>query len=174
VGIHRVTRRDDFSAAIDDGFRYDPKLVVEQGLDAREVECAVLGNLEPEASGLGEIVPEREFYDYQAKYVDGSTRLEIPARLDPETCEILRRQAVTAFCALDLRGFARVDFLIDRGSGRIYVNEVNTLPGFTPISMFPKLWEAAGLEYPRLVERLVLLAREAARGDAERIRRPVA
>jgi D-alanine-D-alanine ligase len=165
VGIHRVTSADGLAAAVGDAFRYDAKLVVEQGLDAREIECAVLGAAAggaPEASGLGEILPEREFYDYEAKYVDDSTRLEIPARLDAETAEILRRQALTAFRALDLRGFARVDFLVDRGSGRIYVNEVNSLPGFTPISMFPKLWEAAGLEYPRLVERLVQLARDAA------------
>jgi len=171
VGIHRVTRADALGAAIDDAFRFDGRLVIEKGLDAREIECEVMGNDRPEASGLGEIVPEREFYDYAAKYVEDSTRLDIPARIDVETSEILRHQAVNAFRALDLRGFARVDFLIDRGSGRIYVNEANTLPGFTPISMFPKLWEAAGVSYPRLVERLVQLALEAASQDDRRTRR---
>jgi D-alanine-D-alanine ligase len=160
VGIHRVARAEALAGALQDAFQYDAKLVVERGVEAREIECAVLGNDDPEASGLGEIVPTREFYDYAAKYEDDSTRLEIPANLDADTTEIIRHQALTAFRALDLNGFARVDFLVDRGNGRIYVNEVNTLPGFTPISMFPKLWEAAGLSYPRLVERLVELALE--------------
>ena len=160
VGIHRVARAEALREALEDAFQYDRKLVVEQGVAAREIECAVLGNDEPEASGLGEIVPQREFYDYAAKYEEDSTRLDIPALLDDATTQRIRRRAIRAFEALDLCGFARIDFLLERTSGRIYVNEANTLPGFTPISMFPKLWEAAGLDYPRLIERLVELARE--------------
>ncbi len=160
VGIHRVSRAGSLGDALEDAFRYDRKLVVEQGVDAREIECAVLGNDEPEASGLGEIVPAREYYDYAAKYEEDSTRLDIPARLDQETTRRIRRQALRVFGALDLCGFARIDFLVEREGGRILVNEANTLPGFTPISMFPRLWEAAGLAYPRLIERLVELAQE--------------
>jgi D-alanine-D-alanine ligase len=174
VGIHRVAHGKDLQAALEDAFQYDRKLVVEQGVDAREIECAVLGNDEPEASGLGEIVPQREFYDYTAKYEEDSTLLEIPARLDDSTTEEIRLQALRVFRALDLCGFARIDFLVERKSGRIFVNEANTLPGFTPISMFPKLWEATGLAYPRLIERLVELAREQfSRQGRRRARRTV-
>lgn len=163
VGITRVATVDDLPRGVRGALDYDDKVVVERGVDAREIECAVLGNDEPEASVLGEILPSREFYDYAAKYLDGTSRLIIPAELDADVVERTRRDAVRAYRALDLCGFARVDFLIERKSGTVFLNEINTLPGFTPISMFPKLWEASGLSYPKLVERLVALALERAR-----------
>jgi D-alanine-D-alanine ligase len=165
VGISRVAEAGRLAAALDEAWEHDRKVVVEKGLDAREIECAVLGNEEPRASGLGEIVPSGEFYDYAAKYLDGSSELIIPAQLDEDTAEKIRQAALEAFRALDLKGLARIDFLLDRRDGRFFLNEVNTLPGFTPISMFPKLWEAAGLAYPRLIERLVELARERWTGE---------
>ena len=158
VGISRVDSEVDLPAAMREAFDCDGKVIVEQGLDAREIECAVLGNDQPEASVLGEIIPSREFYDYQAKYEDDSSELKVPADLEPEVTEAIRAHALSAFCCLALSGMARVDFLVDRSNGRVHLNEVNTLPGFTPISMFPKLWEATGLSYPSLVERLVDLA----------------
>ena len=158
VGISRVAHAEQLAAALDEAFACDRRVVIEEGLDAREIECAVLGNESPEASGLGEIIPSREFYDYTAKYLDGTSELQIPARVDPAVVETIREHALAAFSALGLRGFARVDFLLGRDSGRVALNEVNTLPGFTPISMFPMLWEASGLPFPRLIERLVELA----------------
>ncbi len=160
VGISRVNEASALSAALDEAFACDLKVVVEAGVvDAREIECAVLGNAEPEvAEVVGEIVPHGEFYDYDAKYVDDRSQLHIPAPIDAETRSAVRDYAGRAYRALDLRGLARIDFLIDRGTGRIYLNEANTLPGFTPISMFPKLWEASGLPYSRLIERLIELA----------------
>lgn len=168
VGITRVASADGLQAAFDDALAHDRKLVVERGVDAREIECAVLGNDRPEASGLGEIIPCGEFYDYEAKYLDDRSRLEIPADLDPTSAEKIRETAVAAYRALGLCGFARVDFLLERNSGVAWLNEVNTLPGFTPISMFPKLWAAAGLSYPKLIERLIELALERARDERSR------
>jgi D-alanine-D-alanine ligase len=126
----------------------------------REIECAILGNDDPEASVLGEIVPSREFYDYSAKYLDGTSRLILPAELDPGLGGRIRDLALGAFRSLGLTGLARVDFLVEGQGGGVYLNEVNTLPGFTPISMFPRLWEASGLPYDRLLVRLVDLAQE--------------
>jgi D-alanine-D-alanine ligase len=160
VGISRVASEAEFPRALEKAFACDGKVVVEQGLDAREIECAVLGNGDPRASVPGEIVSSNEFYDYAAKYLDGASTLTIPADLDAETTRAIRAHAVAAFRCLDLCGLARVDFLVERRSGRVCLNEVNTLPGFTSISMFPKLWEASGLPFPGLVERLVELARE--------------
>lgn len=171
VGITKVAEPSGLAAALDLALAHDRRVVVETGLDAREIECAVLGNDRPEASGLGEIVPSGEFYDYDAKYIDGTSGLEIPARLESELTEKIRTLAIAAFRALDLAGFARVDFLLDRRDGRPFLNEVNTLPGFTPISMFPKLWEVAGLSYPRLVVRLVELALERDRVERSRATR---
>jgi len=168
VGITKVADPSRLAEALEVALAHDRRVVVEVGVDAREIECAVLGNDTPEASGLGEIVPSGEFYDYDAKYVDGTSELEIPARLDGELTETIRAQAIAAFRTLDLAGFARVDFLLDRLEGRPFLNEVNALPGFTPISMFPKLWEAAGLSYPDLVVRLVGLALERARVESSR------
>jgi D-alanine-D-alanine ligase len=160
VGISRVAKEGELRAALDEALACDRKVVVERGLDAREIECSVLGNDDPQASVLGEIVPSGEFYDYASKYLDDASELRIPAELDEGMAAAIRKMALEAFRALDLSGFARVDFLVDRGSGEPFLNEVNTLPGFTPISMFPKLWEATGLTYPRLIEQLIDLARD--------------
>ena len=171
VGVSKVASADGVRRAIEVALAFDRRAVVERAIDAREIECAVLGNDEPEASVPGEIVPSREFYDYDAKYVDGTSRLLIPAPLDPGTAASVRRIAVDAFRALDLAGMARVDFLLDRRSGGVYLNEVNTLPGFTGISMYPKLWESSGLPYPELLHRLIRLALERAESAASRTTR---
>jgi D-alanine-D-alanine ligase len=160
VGITKAKSMKDLEGGLDQAFRFDRKTVVEQGVDAREVECSVLGNDEPEASVVGEIVPCNEFYDYEAKYLAEGSKLLIPAPIPPGTTEEVRRLALAAFKALDLTGMARVDFFVTRDAGKLYLNEVNTLPGFTPISMYPKLWEASGLAYPRLLDRLIELAQE--------------
>jgi D-alanine-D-alanine ligase len=160
VGIRKVADDGSLPEAIDQALGLDDRVVVEQGIDAREIECAVLGNDRPEASGPGEIIAAGEFYDYDSKYVDERSRLIIPAELEPATTREIRACALDAYRALRLRGLARVDFLLERNTGKLFLNEVNTLPGFTPISMFSKLWEAAGLSYPRLVVRLVDLALE--------------
>jgi D-alanine-D-alanine ligase len=160
VGISKVHARDDLGAAMVHAAEFDRKIVVEAAVPAaREIECSVLGNDRPEASVPGEVVPSREFYDYEAKYVEESQAL-IPAPLDATTTAEVRRLAVAAFLAVDAAGFARVDFLLSRETGRLYVNEINTIPGFTTISMFPKLWEATGLAYPAILDRLVELAFE--------------
>jgi D-alanine-D-alanine ligase len=129
-------------------------------LDAREIECAVLGNDEPEASVAGEVIPSREFYDYEAKYIDDGSQIIIPADLPPSTMQEIQRLSIAAFQAIDCAGMARVDFLISRPSGGIFLNEVNTIPGFTTISMYSKLWAASGLAYPDLLDRLIALAFE--------------
>jgi D-alanine-D-alanine ligase len=160
VGVTRVDAPSGLTAALDEAFACDGKVLVEKGVDGREIECAVLGNLDPEASVLGEIAPSGEFYDYAAKYVDDASELHIPAALGEDQATAIRRTAVRIYRRLELAGFARVDFLLDRGDSIAYLNEINTLPGFTSISMFPKLWEATGLPGPRLVERLIDLALE--------------
>jgi D-alanine-D-alanine ligase len=160
VGVSKARDREALQAALRLAFRYDRKVIGEQAIDAREIECAVLGNDRPEASIVGEIVPSREFYDYTAKYLDSRSRLLIPAPIEAAQQRLVRDLAVRAFQALDLAGMARVDFFLDRTSGAVLLNEVNTLPGFTPISMYPKLWEASGLPFPRLVDRLIELALE--------------
>jgi len=161
VGVSKVDRREDLASAIREAFRYDRKLLVEQGVDAREIEVSVLGNDDPQASVPGEIVPAREFYDYDAKYVDDSELL-IPAPLDDQTIERARNLALEAFRAVDAAGMARVDLFLQRENGTLLVNEINTIPGFTSISMYPKLWEASGLPMPELVDRLIELALERA------------
>jgi D-alanine-D-alanine ligase len=171
VGVSKARESAELDPALDLALRHDRRVVVERGVDAREIECAVLGNDEPQASGLGEIAPSREFYDYEAKYVDAGSKLTIPAALPPADAERIRELAIRGYRALDLCGFSRVDFLVDRGTLTPYLNEVNTLPGFTPISMFPKLWEAAGLPFGRLVERLVDLGIERARETSDRASR---
>jgi D-alanine-D-alanine ligase len=160
VGITKAHNRAELSAALAEAARYDRKLIVEVAVDAREIEVSVLGNDEPIASVPGEIVPCNEFYDYAAKYIDGDSELLIPAPIPPETAEAIRRMAVQAYLAIDCAGMARADFLLDRLTGEVYLNEVNTLPGFTPISMYPKLWEATGISYPELIDRLIQLALE--------------
>jgi len=161
VGVSRVAAPAGLEGALEQAWACDGKALVEAAVvGAREIECAVLGNDEPETSVLGEIVPSGEFYDYAAKYLDGTSRLVIPAELPGAAAQSLRAHAAAAYRALGLRGLARVDFLVERATGRAFVNEVNTLPGFTPISMFPRLWAASGLAYPQLIERLVELALE--------------
>jgi len=157
VGITKVKKDRDAAAALETAFRYDRKAVVEKGIAGRELECSVLGNDEPEASLPGEVIPHREFYDYKDKYVDGKTGFVIPARLPASVVARVRHLAVEAFRTLDLAGMARVDFFLERPGGRLYVNEVNTIPGFTEISMYPKLWAASGLLFPALLDRLVAL-----------------
>jgi D-alanine-D-alanine ligase len=160
VGISKVRGRRATAAALESAFRYDAKILVEKGIAGREIECSVLGNERPEASFPGEVIPFREFYDYRDKYVEGKTTFIIPARLSSATVERVRRLAVRAFMCLDGAGMARVDFFLESRTNRLYVNEVNTIPGFTAISMYPKLWEASGLPFPRLVERLIELGFE--------------
>jgi D-alanine-D-alanine ligase len=161
VGISKVHGPGELAAALELAASFDRKIVVEAAVpDAREIEVGVVGNASPEASVPGEIVPSREFYDYEAKYLDAGSRTEIPARLDDEMAREVRRQAVAAFLAIDGAGFARVDFLLSRTTGELFINEINTIPGFTTISMFSKMWGASGLDYPALVDRLIALALE--------------
>ncbi len=161
VGITKVKQPELLGAAIDFAARYDRKILVESAVpNVREIECSVLGNDLPEASVPGEIVPQREFYDYEAKYLDEGSRLMIPAPLTPEQTAEVRRLAIEAFLAIDGTGMGRVDFLMNSETGQFFVNEINTIPGFTTISMYPKLWEATGLDYPALLERLMALALE--------------
>ena len=160
VGIHKAKRRVELRAGLQDAARYDRKLIVEQGLEAREIEISVLGNDEPIASLPGEIIPSREFYSYAAKYIDDASKLLIPAPLTAEKTELVQHLAIAAFKALDCSGLARCDFLLDRATDELYLNELNTMPGFTPISMYPKLWAASGLSYRELIDRLVELAFE--------------
>jgi D-alanine-D-alanine ligase len=160
VGISKVKQAAELLAALDCASQYDRRLLVEQGLDCREFECSVLGNDEPVVSVVGEVIPHREFYDYQAKYTEGLSDLCIPAAIDPALADTLRRLALVAFRAVDAAGLARVDFFVERHSGTPYVNEINTLPGFTSVSMYPKLWEASGIPYADLIDRLVQLALE--------------
>ena len=161
VGISKAHDAGELGPAVDLAAGYDRKVVIEKAVpDAREIEVAVLGNDEPEASAPGEIIPSREFYDYEAKYLDEGSRTVIPAELDPALAAEIRRQAIRAFRAIDGAGMARVDFLVPRGTDAIYVNEVNTIPGFTTISMFAKMWDASGVAYPALLDRLIALALE--------------
>ncbi len=158
VGICKCHNRDDLAAGLEEAARYDRRMVVEQGINARELEVAVLGNDAPVASVVGEIRPRREFYDYVAKYISDDSELLIPAPIDPALAEEIRRAAVAAYQAIDCAGLGRVDMLLDKDTGRFYLNEINTMPGFTRISMYPKLWAASGLPYPELLDRLIELA----------------
>jgi D-alanine-D-alanine ligase len=169
VGITRVGGPPELRPALEEAFAYARKALLERSMeDAREIECGVLGNDEPVASVPGEILPAGDWYDYASKYLHEQTRLEIPARLPPEETEELQRMAVSAFRAIDGAGMARVDFFL-REPDEILVNEINTIPGFTQVSMYPKLWEASGLSYPELIDRLCDLAVE--RHERERKRR---
>jgi D-alanine-D-alanine ligase len=161
VGISKAKDRTGLADAIDLAGSYDRKVVVEAAVPAaREIECAVLGNDEPQASVPGEVVPSREFYDYEAKYLDHASQTIIPADLPEHVASDVRRLSLAAFRALDCAGMARVDFLLSRPSGQIFVNEVNTIPGFTTISMYSKMWAASGMDYPALLDRLIALALE--------------
>jgi len=160
VGTTKAHHRGELVEGLRVACSFDRKVLVERAVDARELEVSVLGNDEPQASVVGEVVPAREFYDYEAKYLDEGSRLLIPAPIDAAAAEQVRAMALRAFIAVDAAGMARVDFFMERATGRILVNELNTIPGFTRISMYPKLWEASGLSYPKLIERLVDLAIE--------------
>ena len=158
IGISRVDRPGELETAVDEALRYDDKVVVEAALRGREVECSVLGDLKPRASRPGEIIPCNEFYDYRAKYIDDRSELVYPVELGPELEKKVQELACKAFVAVEASGLARVDFFVDTGSNKVYVNEINTLPGFTGISMYPKLWEVSGISYRALVGRLLELA----------------
>jgi D-alanine-D-alanine ligase len=161
VGISKSHHRRELVSAIEAASEYDRKVIVEQGIDGiREIECSVLGNDSPEASIPGEIIPSNEFYDYDAKYVDGKSTAVIPAKLSRSAVRRVQELARRAFQALDCAGMARVDFFVTKRAGRIYLNEINTIPGFTSISMYPKLWEASGLSYAMVLDRLIALAIE--------------
>jgi D-alanine-D-alanine ligase len=160
VGITKCRSRSDLLEGLLEAARFDRRILVERGIDAREIEVSVLGNEFPKASLPGEIVPSGDYYSYEAKYLDESSRLLIPAPISSELAEEVRMQAVKAYRAIDCAGLARVDFLLDRRDGILYLNEINTMPGFTDISMYPKLWEASGLPYAALIDRLINLALE--------------
>ncbi len=161
VGITKCSSRSSLIEGLLEAASYDRRVLVERGLDKpREIEVSVLGNDQPQASVPGEIIPSDDFYTYNAKYMDGASELIIPAPLALETAQTIRKMAVEVYRAIDCAGMARVDFLMDRQTGELFVNEVNTIPGFTQISMYPKLWEASGISYPELIDRLVALAME--------------
>ncbi len=168
VGVCKVHDSQEFRPSMDEAASFDYKVIVEaEAADCREVECGVLGNEDPQASVVGEIVPGNEFYDYNAKYIDDNSEAIIPARLSPGATEEVRSLALRAFRAVEAAGLARVDFFASRRDETIYVNEINTLPGFTPISMYPKLWQASGLSYAELIDRLIQLALERHRDRQE-------
>ncbi len=160
VGVNKAHNREELEHAIRVAGEYDRKILIERNINCRELECSVLGNDEPIASVVGEVIASNEFYDYNAKYIDNKSQIIIPADIPQATAEEVRRQSIQAFSALDLSGLARVDFFLEKETGKVYINEVNTLPGFTQISMYPKLWEAGGLPYTQLLDRLIELAIE--------------
>ena len=160
IGIGKSRDSGELRRHLEEALRYDLLVLAEQGVDAREIEVSVLGNERPRASIAGEIVPSGEFYDYEAKYLDGTSQLLIPAPLSEAEMDEARRLALKTCRTLGVEGMVRVDFLLDRNSSRLWVNEANTIPGFTQISMYPKLWEASGLSYPDLVEELIRLGLE--------------
>jgi D-alanine-D-alanine ligase len=160
VGISKVHQAGELAPALKTAAEYDRKIVVEKGIDAREIEIAVLGNDDPVASVPGEIIPSREFYDYEAKYVSEDSRLLIPAPMTPQQAKEAQCLAIATFKALEGSGLGRVDLFLERVTDKFYVNEINTMPGFTSISMYPKLWEASGISYTELLDRLIALALE--------------
>lgn len=160
VGVGKAHNREELLAALSEAEKFDRKILVEENIDGREVECAVLGNQKPEAAAVGEIVPTVEFYDFDAKYNDASTKLNIPAELPKDTYEKIREYAVRAFSAMDGAGLSRVDFFVKNSDGSVVLNEINTMPGFTSISMYPKLWDAVGLGYSELLDELIRLGLE--------------
>jgi D-alanine-D-alanine ligase len=175
VGISKCRSRSDLYEGLIDAARYDRRVLVQRGISAREIEVSVLGNDQPQASLPGEIIPSREFYSYEAKYIDNLSQLLIPAPLTAEIAEQARSFAVRAYQAVDCAGMARVDFLLAKDTNELFVSELNTIPGFTQISMYPKLWEASGLTYPQLIDRLIELAmqRKVDRDQTERRFKPV-
>jgi D-alanine-D-alanine ligase len=162
VGISKVNNHEELDAAIRRAQQFDCKVIVERGVKGREFECSVMGNDHPEAATPCEILPSREFYDYEDKYLLDKARTELPAKLPPEQIEQIRRLAVECYRAVECEIMARVDFLMESATGRIYINEINTIPGFTSISMFPKMWEHAGVPFGELLDRLIGLAMDRA------------
>jgi D-alanine-D-alanine ligase len=162
----KVHSREELAPALNLAAEFAQKILVERAMVAREIEVSVLGNSDPKASVPGEIVPHREFYDYAAKYLEEGTQLLIPAKLKPAQVEKFQKLAVDAFRALELSGMARVDFFLEKEGGKIYLNEANTIPGFTSISMYPKLWEASGIPFRDLIDKLIELALEQHREKA--------
>jgi len=165
VGISKAHDRKELGPAMEEAAKFDRKIVIEEGVGgknrkAREIECSVLGNDDPKASVAGEIVPSKEFYDYDAKYLDEGSQLVIPAKLTKAEMKRVQALAIAAFQAVDCSGLARVDFLMDPKSRKIFLNEINTMPGFTSISMYPKLWAASSVTYPELISRLIELGLE--------------
>ena len=160
VGISKAANKRELVDAIDDAARYDRKVVVERAVNGREIEVSILGNEHPIASLPGEIITGHEFYDYEDKYIDTTSRTEVPAKLPKKLIERIQREAIQAFQAVDGSGLARVDFFVERGTNRVIINEINTMPGFTSISMYPKLWEASGISSSELIDRLIQLAIE--------------
>jgi D-alanine-D-alanine ligase len=160
VGVSKCRNRSDLYEGLLDAARYDRRVLVERGVNGRDIEVSVLGNDDPEASIVGEIIPSGDFYTYAAKYQDNRSQLLIPAPISEDMAGRVQSLAVRAFKAVDAAGMARVDFLIDKDTDELYLNELNTIPGFTNISMYPKLWNASGLSYPELVDRLIELALE--------------
>lgn len=159
VGVTKCHNRSDLQEGLMEAAQFDRRVLIERGVtDAREIEVSVLGNEEPVASVCGEVLPSREFYSYESKYIDGTSGLEIPAKLPKDVTEQIREYAVRAYQLIDCAGMARVDFFVEKDTNKIYLNELNTIPGFTKISMYPKLWEASGLPYAKLVDRLIELA----------------
>ncbi|OLR23128.1 D-alanine--D-alanine ligase, partial [Bacillus cereus] len=159
VGINKCKNREELENAFVEAFQFDRKIIVEENIVGREVEVGVLGNDEPKCSVVGEIVPKKDFYDYKSKYIDGDTALIIPAEMTEEESDVIKRDAIIAFQSLDGAGLTRADFFLTK-DGEVYINEVNTMPGFTPFSMFPLLWQHTGLPYPELIEELIRLAIE--------------
>ncbi len=168
VGICKIHSEKEFEEAFLCSSQFDRKVLIEKGIDAREIECAILGNDDAKASVAGEVVPAHEFYDYNAKYMSPDSRLEIPARIDDRQMSEIQDLALRSFRAIDGSGLARVDFFIDRKTDKIWINEINTMPGFTPISMYSKLWAASGVSFEELVRRLVRLGKEQHQEKSER------
>jgi D-alanine-D-alanine ligase len=168
VGVSKAKNREELIAAVNYAFRFDRKVIVEEFVDAREIEVSVLGNDDAKASVPGEIAPSNEFYDYKAKYIDGKSTMQIPAELPEETVEAIREMAVRAFQAIDGSGLSRVDFFLRKNDNQIFINEVNTLPGFTPFSMYPLMWRETGMPYKELLDTLIGLAL-ARHADKQRI-----
>jgi D-alanine-D-alanine ligase len=160
VGITKVLSKRELPLALTLAAEYSSRLIIERGVAARELECGVLGNHEPHASVVGEVIPRRDFYDYEAKYHDPDTQFVIPAEIPPNVADEVRAMAIRAFAAIGAAGMARVDFFLERESGRVFVNEINTIPGFTSMSVYPRLWAASGVEYAELIDRLIALALE--------------
>ena len=160
VGISKVKNESELDKALAEAALYDSKIVVERGIEGREFECGVLGNLDPAASTPCEILPSREFYDYEDKYLLDTARVELPAKLTAEQTGEMQRLAIECFKATGCEGMSRVDFLLERATGELYINEINTIPGFTSISMYPKMWEYSGIPYPALLDKLIELAME--------------